>query len=176
MLLFPAAKPMTRRRLLPALGLVAGTCVLALLTLSLGSRWAFPDLSPLLLCYVVLRWPRAVPVALPLVLGLMADLLFGRPPGSGALAMLLAAEVTRAGRLVSHHRPNWHVEMAVAVAVCSTHALALAVFGGLALVTVPSLTGVLVQAAGTALAYPLLWVLLRFVLRARPIEPRGVQT
>lgn len=167
---------MIRDRLWPAVWLTVGSILLAMLSLALGARWACPDLTPLLLCYVALRWPRAIPMLLPMALGLFADLLYGRVPGSGALAMLLVSEGARMARMFAGTRLRWQIEMAVAAAVCAGHALVLAAVGSVALVEIPSFENTLWQALGAALAYPLLWALLHFGLHLRPSELRGVDS
>ncbi len=167
---------MIRDRLWPAAWLTVGTVLLTTLSLSLGARWTCPDLSPLLLCYAALRWPRAIPMALPLALGLFADLLYGRVPGGGALAMLLVAEGTRTVRGFAGTRLRWRIEMAVAAAAFSGHTLVLTAVGGVALMEIPSFEDTLMQALGASLAYPLLWALLHFGLHLRPVELRGVDS
>lgn len=167
---------MNRDSLWVAVWLTVGTVALAMLSLALGARWAFPDLTPLLLCYVALRWPRAVPLPLPLALGLLVDMLYGRVPGSGSLAMLLVAETARWMRMFTGVRLRWRIELAAATAVSAGHALVLTAVGGIALVEIPSFEGVLRQALGAALSYPILWAILHFGLHVRPAETRGVES
>lgn len=151
----------------PALALAAAAIPAAMLSMALGTVWTFVDLTPLPLIYVTVRWPGAVPAAVPLALGLLADLLYGRVPGSGALALLLLAEFARLASAFVHDRRWPFPEVAVSTAACVVFALTLAAAGGLAQLALPATERLLVQAAGSILAYPLMRALLHRGLRLR---------
>jgi rod shape-determining protein MreD len=116
---------------------------------------AKPDLVFLLLAAAVLRRPDRVPLVLVLGLGIAGDILLARPPGLGALGLLIGIEALRsqAGRLGAGRFPlEW---LAVAL-----------VFAGVIALTEAVLTLTLMPGAGafwalrhvavTAALYPLI--------------------
>lgn len=80
--------------LLALLGLVALHLMLVpFLPTASGAK---PDLVFALLAAAVLRHPDRVPLALVIGLGLVGDALLARPPGLGALGLLVGIEALRA--------------------------------------------------------------------------------
>jgi rod shape-determining protein MreD len=115
---------------------------------------AKPDLVFLLLAAAVLRRPDRVPLALVLGLGLAGDVLLARPPGLGALGLLLGIEVLRsqAGRFVAgRFALEW---LAVALVFAAVIALTEAVLA-LALLPGAGSFWALRHVAVTAAVYPL---------------------
>ena len=159
---------MNLRRPLAAAPYLLVTAGFALLSAGLpaGPAWSgwMPDLTPVLLLHFVLHRPDRVPAAAVVAAGLFADLLYGRIPGTGALALLVTREVTcrwRAGL-----RPGRLPARALLVVAGATlHAVLLALLFFPAAGVSPLAT--LLQALATALAYPLTALFLRHVLRFR---------
>lgn len=92
---------MTRTLLQPALVAALGVIAMYVPLVPIGhaaDRIANPDLLFCLLAAWSVRRPAAVPLALVLALGITADLLLGRPPGPGALGLVLVTEYLRTRR------------------------------------------------------------------------------
>jgi len=89
---------MTLGRILrAAVFLAAGGAFALLSAAALAAPWGFwmPDLTPVpLFCFLIHR-PGHVPMAAVFLLGLYADLLFGRHPGVGAMTLLVVGEAAR---------------------------------------------------------------------------------
>lgn len=77
-----------------ALGLLVIFVQLLPLT-SMPSRWAGPDMFTVLTMVWMLRRPDAVPLVLVAMLGLIADLLFQRPPGLWAAILVGLSDFLR---------------------------------------------------------------------------------
>ena len=62
-----------------------------------GGAWGgwMPDLTPVPLFYFLVHRPERAPMVAVFAVGLLADLLYGRVPGTGALALLAAGEAVR---------------------------------------------------------------------------------
>ncbi len=165
------------RRFAPAietaalLGLGAAAIHFALLPFDLAAgRFSGPDLVFCLVAAWVIRRPAEAPLWAVLGLGLAADLFLSRPPGLGALGLLLAAEALRGSAISLRSGPfaaEWLSVAGVFVALqlCLHAALQLVFLDG------PGLGALLRQAAATALAYPLVVALLAVGLGLR--APRG---
>lgn len=165
---------MTRTRFAPAvetglalaLGLAAIHFALAPLSHVADGGVMPPDLVFCLVCAWVLRRPAAAPLWAVLALGLGADLLLDRPLGLGALGLLAAAEALRANAASLRAGPflaEWLAVagLALAWALGAHAALQLVFLDG------PGLGPLLREALATALAYPLVVLLLAFGLGMR---------
>jgi rod shape-determining protein MreD len=143
---------LAERALLPTLGVVA--VYAALVPLGPGSGLVPPDLLYCLVVAWVIRRPASAPLWVVLGLGLLADLLLSRPPGLGALGLLLASEAFRANRGVLNGLPfpvEWLAAAAGFAVVLAAMNLALA----LTLADPPGLAASAQYLLATALAYPL---------------------
>ena len=150
---------------------LAGVCSLLSVGLPAGGNWGgwMPDLMPVVLFYFLVHRPEQVLMGVVLLSGLFADLLYGRIPGTGALALLLAGEAARTG--LGGTLSETVLGRAVLLAVyCTIHSTLLAA------VDLPigefSLRGLLLQAFWAAVAYFPLALLLRHVFRVRAIQRR----
>ena len=101
-----------------------------------------------------------------LLLGLFADLMLARPPGLGALGLLLASEIFRAHRGLLNGLPfpvEWLAATAAFAALLAAMQLALVV----TLADPPGLVASVRHLLATALAYPLVTAGLAFGLQLR---------
>jgi rod shape-determining protein MreD len=141
--------------------------VLALLAIHLplvpvshgAERAALPDLLFGLVASWVLLRPDTLPLLLVVGLGLLADLLLGRPLGLGALGLVAASELLR-GRRLGFLRGWWATALAFALVVAGTW-LALT----LALLPAPRLDVLAWHWLATVAAYPLAVLLVRGAFR-----------
>ena len=148
----PALPLIAEKALLPVLGVVA--VYAALVPLGPGSGLVPPDLLYCLVVAWVIRRPASAPLGVVLLLGLFGDLMLSRPPGLGALGLLLASEAFRANRRFFHGVPflvEWLAATAGFAAMLAGIGLALA----LTLADPPGLAASLRHVLATALAYPL---------------------
>jgi rod shape-determining protein MreD len=125
-----------------------------------------PDLLFCVAAFLVLRRPSATPAFLIVIFGLARDLLGGGPVGLGALALVAAIECLRAlGEFLS--RRNVFFEFG-AVAVFSFLLIVLQTLGLLITFShTPPLDQLASRVFGTFLAYLLIYVFFRWVLRVR---------
>lgn len=167
--------PLTRQLLGPGLYLLlAGGLILARLVPLPGGPGAMPG-PDLLFCVTiawVLRRPDLLPVGLIAAAALSADLLLQRPPGLWAALLVLAAEYMR-GRSQPGQEPSFGGELLL---VSLTYAGL--VFANWALLVIfavphPPLLGMLAQVPATALAYPLVVLLLVHLLGIRRTTDAG---
>ncbi len=178
---------MTAARRLPApvetLGVLLACLAaiyLAMLPLGgpVGRLLPMPDLAFCLVLAWVARRPREAPVWAIVAAGLAADLLLMRPPGLGALALLLAAAATRANAQAVAAGP-FLAEWLGAAALAFAAALGMQAALELTFADAPALRPLLLHAAATAAAYPLAVLLLALLLgirrprRARHAERLG---
>lgn len=141
-----------------ALGVVAMHLALTPVARAVGA-WPGPDLVFCLACAWALRRPAGAPLWAVVALGLAADIALDRPVGLGALALVAATEALRrsaASLRAGSFLGEW---LAVAVlafawALCAHAAMQLVFLDG------PGLPALLREAAATALAYPLVVLLL----------------
>lgn len=147
-------------------------CTLALIAIyaeaaPLGLGPTAPPSPDLLLCVLVywsIRRPGSTPLIAVFALGLVRDFLTDTPLGAGALSLVLLTEVFKMQR---HHlqRSSFLVEwMALAAGALAATALVWSLVI-LTLAQPPYLISLLHQCLYTAMAYPLLVVFLRWVLR-----------
>jgi len=150
-----------------ALVLVLGILAIYIEAAPLGLGPDAPPSPDLLLCIVVywsIRQPDAIPIPVVFALGLMRDLLTDLPVGAGVLALVLISEGFKV----------WRRQLARSMFLTEWVALAAAALAGTALVWLlvvvtlaqpPYLTGLLHQCLFTAMIYPVLVVMMRWVLR-----------
>ena len=136
-----------------------------------GGAWGgwMPDLTPVPLFYFLRHRPDRVPMLAILAVGLLADLLYGRIPGTGALALLAAGEAARIG--LSGALSSTALGRAVLlVGFCAAHALLL----GIAFVATGdiSLNTLGHQALWTAVSYLPSVILMKYFLRIRAERKR----
>ncbi|TPE53592.1 rod shape-determining protein MreD [Amaricoccus solimangrovi] len=153
----------SRRALLPLLGIVAIHA--PLVPVAPGSGAAMPDLLWCLVLAFVARAPDAAPAAVIVGLGLLADLMLSRPPGLGALGLLIASEIFRApdGAARGWSPPR---EWLFAAAAFAATILATALAERLTLG--PGLAALRGHVVATVLAYPFVALGVGWLLGQRP--------
>lgn len=135
--------------------------------------WPGPDLMLALTLAWVLRRPEYVPAWLIVALFLPLDLLFQRPPGLGALTVLLGTEFLRRRHEFGRGLPfplEWGLVAAVLLAMAGAGQAILAVF----VVPRPPLGLELMRALFTSAIYPLAVAVSVFVLGVRRAAPGDV--
>jgi rod shape-determining protein MreD len=145
----------------------AALALLALLAIHLpmapvsqaAERAATPDLLFALLAAWVLVRPETLPLVLVLGLGLLADVLLGRPLGLGALALVAATEVLRGRR--AGFLAGWAAVAVLFAIVLAAASLVLA----LAFLPGPGLEVLARHWLATVAAYPVVALLVRGALR-----------
>lgn len=158
-------------RLETAAMLALGAAAIHLALLPVDFAAPAPDLVYCLVTAWVLRRPGQAPLWAVLVLGVAADVFLSRPLGLGALGLLLTSEALRGNVLARRSGPflgEWITVagLFLAMQLCMHAALLLVFADG------PSLGDLLRQAGATALAYPLVVVLMAVALGLRP-PPRA---
>jgi hypothetical protein len=124
-----------------------------------------PDLFWAVLSFFALRRPAAAPVPLIFALALLRDALLGGPLGAGALALLLGGQALRM-RAAAMPPPRSRIGDWMAAALVYTAALMVQwLLMVLSLAHPPGLPGLVLHALSTAAALPLVWGVLRYVLR-----------
>lgn len=132
-----------------------------------------PDLMLALTFAWVLRRPSYVPPWLIVALFLPLDLLFQRPPGLGALVVLLGAEFLRGREGFSRGVPfpfEWAMVTFVLLAMAGVTQIVL----GLFLVPRPPLGLELLRALFTGAVYPLAVLASHYVFGVRRVSPGEV--
>lgn len=125
-------------------------------------RWAGPDLMIALAMAWTLRRPDATPVLLLAAIFLLADMLFHRPPGLWAALVVAGCEWLRSRAPSLRRQPfasEWLMVTFALVLVTFANRFALA----LSVTPMPPLSLVLIQLAMTALAYPIVVLISRFL-------------
>ncbi len=171
----PRLAPLTERIALPVLGIIA--IYAALLPFSPGSGAPVPDILYCLVIAWVLRRPASAPLAVVLVLGLLADFLLTRPIGLGALGLVLASEVIRGRSALLRGVPfvlEWLAAMLVFFCMLAAITLVLRV----SFADAPGLGPLGWHIAATAAIYPFVALLLVLCLgfaapRATPMGRLG---
>lgn len=166
--------PVTMRRFLFRLQFL-GVCGLLLfykmLPLSTEpGRIPGPDLLFVFTAAVVMRRPNFAPVLLIVLVHLVADLLFMRPPGLWAAVTLLAYEFLRARRLRDSEVPvPAEIMMVVGVFAASVvaYTLVLAIFA----VPQPGIATLAIHILTTAVCYPFAIAVVHYILRVRRLKP-----
>jgi rod shape-determining protein MreD len=158
--------PLVQRALVAALGVVAIHVPLVPVDHA-ADRVANPDMLFCLLAAWTIRRPDAVPLLLVLALGLAADLLLGRPPGPGALGLVLATEYLRGRRPSGFAREFARAALLFAAMLAATSLLLV-----LTLAPGPGLEALARHWFATVLAYPVVAGLLQLGLPIRPQAAR----
>ncbi|MBP7001012.1 rod shape-determining protein MreD [Amaricoccus sp.] len=169
----PRLAPAVETAAVLLLGAVAIHLALVPASGALGD-WPTPDLVFCLACAWALRRPAGAPLWAIVALGLAADLALDRPVGLGALALVAATEALRASAATLRSGPfvgEWLTVAGLALAwALSAHAAMQLVF-----LDGPGLPALLREAAATALAYPLVVLVLAWGvgmrLRRSPAAP-----
>jgi rod shape-determining protein MreD len=160
-----------RTVLMVVMGLLAISIETAPLGLGAGARPS-PDLVLCVVAYWAIRRPGSTPMLAVFALGLVRDLVTDVPPGAGTLTLVLAAEALKAWRrsLARYSfATEWVVVAGVALATVAMQWLMV-----LLMLAQPAFLGQLFyQVVYTAMAYPLVAVIFRWVLRIswRKAEP-----
>ena len=129
-----------------------------------------PDLLLALTLAWLLRQPAVVPVMSILVVFLMADLLFQRPPGLWTLLVIVASESLRQRRLTMTEFPflvEWSAFAGAVFAMIVLDRFALWVL----MVDLPPLGLALAHGIVTAAIYPLVVAVSKFLFGLRKIGP-----
>jgi rod shape-determining protein MreD len=145
------------------LGVLAIYIEMAPLGIGPGARPS-PDLVLCVVAYWAIRRPGSTPALLVFVLGLMRDLITDVPVGAGALSLVLAAEALKAWRRAlarSGFLREWITVFGAALATAAMQWLLVMV----TLAQPPFLDQLLNQCLYTAMAYPAVALLFRWVLR-----------
>lgn len=160
-----------RMALLFTLGVLAIYIEMAPLGIGPGARPS-PDLVLCVVAYWAIRRPGSTPALLVFALGLMRDLISDVPVGAGALSLVLAAEALKAWRrslVRSGFIREWITVFCAALATAAMQWLLVL----MTLAQPPFLDQLLNQCLYTAMAYPVIALFFRWVLRisARKPEP-----
>ena len=129
-----------------------------------------PDLLFIFTAAVIMRRPNFAPVGLIVVVHLVADLLFLRPPGLWTAAMLMAYEFLRARRLRDTEVPM-PVEVVLVAGVFTAsiivYTLVLAIFA----VPQADLFTLAIHIMTTAACYPFAILVVHYILQVRRLKP-----
>ncbi len=166
--------PVTMRRFLFRVQFL-GVCMLLVfykmlpLTTEPG-RIPGPDLLFVFTAAVIMRRPNFAPVGLIVLVHLVADLLFLRPPGLWTAVTLLAYEFLRNRRLRDSEVPvvaEIVMVIGVFVAVVVGYAVVLAIFA----VPQSSAVTLAIHILTTAICYPFAILVVHYILRVRRLKP-----
>lgn len=133
-----------------------------------------PDLLLALTLAWLLRQPAVVPIGSILLVFLLADLLFQRPPGLWTLLVLLASESLRQRRLTMTEFPFLLEWSAFAGAVLTMIVLERMILWVL-MVDLPPLGLALAHGIVTAAIYPVVVAVSKFLFGLRKIGPADVE-
>ncbi|GAB5448029.1 rod shape-determining protein MreD [Gymnodinialimonas sp.] len=157
------------------LGLCLGVITLKLLPLNLAAGGIpGPDLLVLLTFAWMVRQPALVPLGLLLVVFLLADFLFMRPPGLWTALLLIAAESLRRRRLTMTELP-FLVEWGTVAALIMGMVLLNRVILWMLLVDLNSLGLTLAHGIVTIAIYPVVVAVSKFVFRVRKLGPTELE-
>lgn len=138
-------------------------------------RWAAPDLMVVFSLAWAIRRPEYVPALSIAAVMLLADLMFQRPPGLWAALMVITVEWLKR-RQRRHRDASFAMEWLTVVSALTVATLA----NRLALLSVlyapGSLYLTLMQLGMTAMAYPFVVMVSRFLLGVRHAAPGEVDT
>lgn len=155
-------------------GLIAALAIARLMPLDAGQTGLpGPDLMLALTFAWVLRRPSYVPAWLIVALFLPLDMLFQRPPGLGALVVLLAAEFLKGRAELSRSLPfplEWAMVAGVLLAMAGVTQIVL----GLFFVPRPPLGLELLRALFTAALYPVAVAISHYLFGVRRASPGEV--
>lgn len=133
-----------------------------------------PDLLVLLAFAWMVRQPLLVPIGLLLVVFLLADFLFMRPPGLWTALLLIAAESLRRRRLTMTELPflvEWGMVAVLVLGMVLLNRLVL----WMLLVNLDSLGLTLAHGIVTVAVYPIVVAISKFVLRVRKLGPTELE-
>lgn len=123
-----------------------------------------PDLLLCVVAYWSIRRPGSTPVLLIFLLGAMRDLLTDVPDGAGALSLVLASEMLKHRRrrfMRANFAVEWTAVAIAALAVAAMHwVLVILTFA-----RPPYLIDLVHQSVYTIMAYPLMALFFRWILR-----------
>ncbi|MBY4893427.1 hypothetical protein A8B78_01695 [Jannaschia sp. EhC01] len=156
-------------------GLCLGVITLKLLPLNLAaSGIPGPDVLVLLTFAWMVRQPLLVPIGLLLVVFLLADFLFMRPPGLWTALLLIAAESLRRRRLTMTELP-FLVEWGTVAVLIMGMVLLNRVILWMLLVDLNSLGLTLAHGIVTIATYPIIVAISKFVFRVRKLGPTELE-
>lgn len=165
-------KRFLRMLLMILMGLLAISIETAPLGLGPGARPS-PDLVLCVVAYWAIRRPGSTPLLAVFGLGLVRDLVTDVPPGAGTLTLVLAAEALKTWRR-SLARYSFATEWVV-VAGVALGTVALQWLMVMLMLAQPAFVSqLLYQAVYTAMAYPIVAALFRWVLRISWRKPEPV--
>ena len=157
------------------LGLCLLIITLKLLPLNLAAPGLpGPDLLVLLVFAWMVRQPALVPIGMLLVVFLLADFLFMRPPGLWTALLLVAAEALRRRRLTMAELPflvEWGTVAALIMGMVLLNRLIL----WMLLVDLNSLGLTLAHGIVTIALYPVVVAVSKFVFRVRKLGPTELE-
>lgn len=156
-------------------GLCLGVITLKLLPLNLAAGGIpGPDILVLLTFAWMVRQPALVPIGLLLVVFLLADFLFMRPPGLWTALLLIAAESLRRRRLTMTELP-FLVEWSTVAVLIMGMVLLNRVILWMLLVDLNSLGLTLAHGIVTIAVYPIVVAVSKFVFRVRKLGPTELE-
>ncbi len=133
-----------------------------------------PDLLVLLTFAWLVRQPAVVPLGLVLIVFLLADFLFLRPPGLWTLLVILACESVRRRRLTMTEFPflvEWGAVTGAVIGMVLLNRMALWIL----LVDVDPLGLTLAQGIVTILVYPAVVAISKYVFGLRKLGPAELE-
>jgi rod shape-determining protein MreD len=133
-----------------------------------------PDLLLALTLAWLLRQPAVVPIGSILIVFLLADLLFQRPPGLWTLLVVVVSESLRQRRLTMTEFP-FLLEWSAFAGAVFTMILLDRMLLWVLMVDLPPLGLVLAHAIVTAAIYPLVVVVSKFLFGLRKIGPADAE-
>ncbi len=163
----------TYRALFVVLALALITLKLLPLNLDAGGLPG-PDLLLLLAFAWMVRQPAVVPLGALLIVFLLADFLFQRPPGLWTLLVILACESLRRRRLTMTEFPflvEWGAVAAAVMGMVLLNRLVLWIL----LVDLDPLGLTLVQGIVTIMTYPIVVAVSKFVFGLRKLGPTELE-
>jgi rod shape-determining protein MreD len=166
--------PVTMRRFLFRVQFL-GVCLLLvfykMLPLSTEpGRIPGPDLLFVFTAAVIMRRPNFAPVGLIVLVHLVADLLFMRPPGLWTALTLIAYEFLRNRRLRDSEVPvvaEIGLVVGVFLATVIGYTLVLTIFA----VSHPGVLTLAIHVLTTAVCYPFAILVVHYILRVRRVKP-----
>jgi rod shape-determining protein MreD len=135
-----------------------------------GDRFPAPDLLVILAFSWVLRRPDYLPVWLIAGIGLLADILFMRPPGLWAAATVLGTEFLRKRSHLTAEQP-FPVEWLLVAGTLAAMYLGQALILGILMVPQPSFGASILELLASVAFYPLVVMATAFVFGVRPPTP-----
>ena len=147
----------------------------ALLSLGLGVNGAFagrvPDLTPIVVFVFAVRRPHEFSTTLAFLLGIGADLLYGRVTGVGAGVLIFVAEGARSWGMAQERHTALQDFVAFAL-IATGHAFLLWALGAIGLTMRAPLMDIFRQTIGCVAVYPIWHLILRYGFRIRRVRSR----